>query len=56
MSLQAMLDAFKVAAVKEGLSSAMTQQRNADNLKNVASMDALAAEAGIGRKSSGEEH
>ncbi len=37
-----MLDAFKVAAVKEGLSSAMTQQRNAGNLKNVASMDALA--------------
>ena len=37
-----MLDAFKVASAKEGLSSAMTQQRNADNLKNVASMDALA--------------
>jgi iron complex outermembrane receptor protein len=37
-----MLDAFKVTSEKEGLSSAMTQQRNADNLKNVASMDALA--------------
>ena len=37
-----MLDAFKVAAEKEGLSAALTQQRNADNLKNVASMDALA--------------
>ena len=37
-----MLDAFKVASAKEGLSAAMTQQRNADNLKNVASMDALA--------------
>jgi len=37
-----MLDAFKVASEKEGLSAAMTQQRNADNLKNVASMDALA--------------
>jgi iron complex outermembrane receptor protein len=36
-----MLDAFKVASEKEGLSSAMTQQRNADNLKNIASMDAL---------------
>lgn len=36
------LDAFKVAAEKEGLSAALTQQRNADNLKNVASMDALA--------------
>ncbi|MSU24232.1 MAG: TonB-dependent receptor, partial [Opitutus sp.] len=36
------LDAFKVSAVKEGLSSALTQQRNADNLKNIASMDALA--------------
>jgi len=36
-----MLDAFKVASVKEGASSALTQQRNADNLKNVASMDAL---------------
>lgn len=35
------LDAFKVAAEKEGLSAALTQQRNADNLKNVASMDAL---------------
>lgn len=35
------LDAFKVASEKEGLSSALTQQRNADNLKNVASMDAL---------------
>ena len=37
-----MLDVFKVASEKEGLSAAMTQQRNADNLKNVASMDALA--------------
>ncbi|MBL9209375.1 MAG: TonB-dependent receptor [Opitutaceae bacterium] len=37
-----MLDAFKVASQKEGLSAALTQQRNADNLKNVASMDALA--------------
>lgn len=37
-----MLDVFKVAAEKEGLSAAMTQQRNADNLKNIASMDALA--------------
>ncbi|MBI5767437.1 MAG: TonB-dependent receptor [Verrucomicrobia bacterium] len=37
-----MLDAFKVASVKEGLSSAMTQQRNANNLVNIASMDALA--------------
>ena len=37
-----MLDAFKVASQKEGLASALTQQRNADNLKNVASMDALA--------------
>ncbi|MEN9631623.1 MAG: hypothetical protein RL077_27 [Verrucomicrobiota bacterium] len=37
-----MLDPFKVASQKEGLSSALTQQRNADNLKNVASMDALA--------------
>ena len=37
-----MLDAFKVASEKEGLSAAMTQQRNADNLKNIASMDALA--------------
>ncbi len=35
------LDAFKVASQKEGVSSALTQQRNADNLKNVASMDAL---------------
>lgn len=37
-----MLDAFKVASQKEGVSSALTQQRNADNLKSVASMDALA--------------
>ena len=36
-----MLDAFKVASVKEGLSSALTQQRNSENLKNIASMDAL---------------
>jgi iron complex outermembrane receptor protein len=35
------LEAFKVASAREGLSSAMTQQRNADNLKNVASMDQL---------------
>jgi iron complex outermembrane receptor protein len=35
------LDAFKVASTKEGLSSALQLQRNADNLKNVASMDAL---------------
>jgi iron complex outermembrane recepter protein len=40
-SLVLVLDAFKVAAEKEGLSAALTQQRNADNLKNVASMDAL---------------
>jgi TonB-dependent receptor len=37
-----MLDAFKVASEKAGLSAALTQQRNADNLKNIASMDALA--------------
>ena len=36
-----MLDAFKVASEKEGMSAAITQQRNADNLKSVASMDAL---------------
>ncbi|MBI5693812.1 MAG: TonB-dependent receptor [Verrucomicrobia bacterium] len=36
-----MLDTFKVVSEKAGLSSALTQQRNADNLKNVASMDAL---------------
>ncbi len=36
-----MLDTFKVTSEKAGLSSALTQQRNADNLKNVASMDAL---------------
>ncbi len=36
-----MLDTFRVASEKEGLSAAMQQQRNADNLKNVASMDAL---------------
>jgi iron complex outermembrane recepter protein len=36
-----MLDAFKVASEKEGQSAAITQQRNADNLKSVASMDAL---------------
>jgi TonB-dependent receptor len=35
------LDTFKVVSEKAGLSSALTQQRNADNLKNVASMDAL---------------
>ncbi len=37
-----MLDAFKVASEKAGQSAALTQQRNADNLKSVASMDALA--------------
>lgn len=37
-----MLDSFKVVSEKAGQASAMTQQRNADNLKNVASMDALA--------------
>jgi TonB-dependent receptor len=37
-----MLDAFKVASEKEGLSAAMQQQRNADNLKSIASMDSLA--------------
>ncbi len=36
-----LLDTFRVASEKEGLSAAMQQQRNADNLKNVASMDAL---------------
>ncbi len=36
-----MLDAFKVTSEKAGLASAITQQRNADNLKSVASMDAL---------------
>lgn len=35
------LDAFKVASQKEGASSALTQQRNSDNLKNIASMDQL---------------
>ncbi|MBI4624925.1 MAG: TonB-dependent receptor [Verrucomicrobia bacterium] len=35
-----MLDPFKVAGEKEGLAAAITQQRNADNLKNVVSMDA----------------
>ena len=34
------LDVFKVAGEKEGNAAAITQQRNADNLKNVASMDA----------------
>jgi iron complex outermembrane receptor protein len=37
-----MLDAFKVASEKEGQSAAITQQRNAENLKSIASMDALA--------------
>jgi len=37
-----MLDAFKVASEKAGQSAALTQQRNADNLKSIASMDALA--------------
>jgi hypothetical protein len=36
-----MLDAVKVASEKAGLSAAMTQQRNSDNLRNIASMDAL---------------
>ncbi|MCX6951755.1 MAG: TonB-dependent receptor [Verrucomicrobia bacterium] len=36
-----MLDAFKVSSEKEGLSAALTRQRNAENLKSVASMDAL---------------
>ena len=36
-----MLDSFKVVSEKAGASSALTQQRNADNLKSVASMDAL---------------
>jgi TonB-dependent receptor len=36
-----MLDAFKVASEKAGQASALTQQRNADNLKSIASMDAL---------------
>jgi iron complex outermembrane receptor protein len=36
-----MLDAFKVASDKAGLSAALTQQRNADNLKSVSSMDTL---------------
>ena len=35
------MDAFKVASDKAGLSAAMTQQRQADNLKSVASMDSL---------------
>ncbi len=35
------MDAFKVASEKAGLSAAMTQQRQADNLKSIASMDAL---------------
>ena len=34
------LDAFKVAGEKEGNAAAITAQRNADNLKNVVSMDA----------------
>ena len=37
-----MLDSFKVVSEKAGAASAMTQQRNADNLKNIASMDQLA--------------
>ncbi|MDP3073976.1 MAG: TonB-dependent receptor [Opitutaceae bacterium] len=36
-----MLDAFKVASEKAGQASALTAQRNADNLKSIASMDAL---------------
>ncbi len=35
-----MLDAFKVAGEREGNAAAITAQRNADNLKNVVSMDA----------------
>ena len=35
------LDAFKVASEKEGAAAAITQQRNAENLKSIASMDAL---------------
>ena len=35
------MDAFKVASDKAGLSAALTQQRNADNLKSVSSMDSL---------------
>lgn len=34
------LDAFKVAGEREGNAAAITAQRNADNLKNVVSMDA----------------
>ncbi len=36
-----MLDTFKVTSEKAGQAAALTQQRNADNLKSVASMDAL---------------
>ena len=36
-----MLDSFKVVSEKAGQASALTQQRNAENLKSVASMDAL---------------
>lgn len=35
-----MLDAFKVAGEREGYAAAITAQRNADNVKNVVSMDA----------------
>ena len=35
------LDPFKVVSEKAGQSAAITQQRNADNLKSMASMDAL---------------
>ncbi len=36
-----MMDAYKVASEKAGQAMALTQQRNADNLKSVASMDQL---------------
>ncbi len=34
------MDAFRVAGEKEGMAAAITAQRNAENLKNVVSMDA----------------
>ena len=36
-----MLDTFKVSGEKEGNAAALTAQRNADNVKNVVSMDAF---------------
>lgn len=36
-----MLDTFKVSGEKEGYAAALTAQRNADNVKNVVSMDAF---------------